>query len=413
MWFLALRHLLSRKKQTFLIFMGIMLGTATYVFIAGMQLGFREFIVQQLVDNDGHIKITAHEEVITAETMTKSFFPNDGEHVSWLIPPFGKRDDAHILYPQGWFERLQNDEDILSFSEQLIVKVIAARGGVDSNGNLVGIVPEKQIAVTTLEKYMTNGSLKQIGQTGRRVVVGEGLLSKIGARVSESILLSVGGQAPVPFKIVGAFNLGIQQVDDTVIYGALRDVQQLNTTPGRVSQIAVRVADVAQAKTIAQRLGFNSHDKVQSWDEANANFLQVFRFQDIFRIVITVGLLLVASFGIYNVLSIIVNQKKREIAILRSLGYPPGDILNLFLIQGVLLGFVGAVVGLFFGFVMCIYMESLDFKVMGTGGFIISYAPTIYIEGFAMALLSSVVASILPARAASQMTPIDIIRSEG
>ncbi|OFZ19500.1 MAG: hypothetical protein A2Z20_02935 [Bdellovibrionales bacterium RBG_16_40_8] len=96
-----------------------------------------------------------------------------------------------------------------------------------------------------------------------------------------------------------------------------------------------------------------------------------------------------------------------------SLGYPPRDILNLFLIQGVILGFSGAVLGLFVGFFLCVYMGSLDFDMMGQKGLLVSYNPSIYIGAFLMAFISSIMASILPARTASRMTPIDIIRMEG
>lgn len=413
MLFLAIRHLLSRKKQTILIFSGIALGTLVYVFIAGLQLGFREFIVEQLVDNDAYVKITAHEEEISEETLTPAFYGKNRPLVSWVVPPFGLRDEAHILYPQGWFERLGKEPEVLAFSEQLVVNAIASRGGAKETIQLMGVIPEKQAAVTIIKQYMMSGNFLAIGHSGNRVVAGTGFLKNIGARLNDTIFLSAGAQNPVPFKVVGSFELGVKQMDDSFVFAALRDVQQLNRTPGRISQIAVRLADVTMARDFAESLNNITRDKVESWDQANAQFLQIFRIQDMFRYFITIGILVVAAFGIYNVLSIIVNQKRREIAILRSLGYPPKDILNLFLIQGLMLGTAGAVVGLILGFLLGYYLANLEFKFMGQRGFIMSYDPMIYISGFFMAVLSSLVASILPARAASRLTPIDIIRMEG
>jgi lipoprotein-releasing system permease protein len=238
-------------------------------------------------------------------------------------------------------------------------------------------------------------------------------LEKIGGRVGGSIQLATGGQAPRPFKVVGTFRLGVQQLDDAFIYAALRDVQQLNGTPGRISQIAIRLLDVADARARAEVWARGSLDKVQSWDQANANFLQIFKIQDIFRIFITFGILLVAAFGIYNVLSIIVNQKKREIAILRALGYPPRDILNLFLIQGSILGGLGGIVGLIFGFGICYFLTTLEFDFGSRRGLTVSFDPSIYVQGFFMSFIASIIASVIPAREASRMTPIDIIRQEG
>lgn len=413
MIFLALRHLMARKQQTLLIFSGILLGTITYIFISGMQLGFREYFVEQIVDNDAHIKITAHEEVINPENMTDLFFPEKNINVHWAIPPFGKRDQNHIIYPAGWFEKLNKDPRIMSHSEQLQIEVLASRGGIKTGAHFVGLQPEKQRRVTHIDNYMIEGSFDAIGNSGQKIVIGTGLLKKMGGRLGETLFLSSGLGEPKPFRIVGVFEFGIPHIDDLMVYGSLRDVQALNASPGRISHIAVKLYDVTQARMVSEEYGKTSYEKIQSWDQANANVLQVFRMQDLFRNLITIGILAVAGFGIYNVLSIIVNQKRREIAILRALGYPPQDILVLFLTQGLILGFVGAIVGCFLGYLLCYYIQTLDFGFSRGRGMTMSFDPSIYYGGFLMAFTSSIIASVIPARAASRFTPIDIIRMEG
>jgi lipoprotein-releasing system permease protein len=181
---------------------------------------------------------------------------------------------------------------------------------------------------------------------------------------------------------------------------------------GRISQIAVKLFDVAAAQSVATELGQSSTDRVQSWDQANANFLQIFTIQDIFRAFITFGILIVVAFGIYNVLTIIVNQKKREIAILQSLGFPPRTILQLFFYQAAILGVVGSVLGLVVGYGVCVWLVNLDLNMMGRRGFLVSFDSQIYWTGFFISTLSCVVAGLLPARAASKLTPIEIIRMD-
>ncbi|MFN9066055.1 MAG: ABC transporter permease [Bdellovibrionales bacterium] len=413
MIFLALRHLLARQKQTLLIFSGILLGTITYVFVAGIQLGFREYFIEQIVDNDAHIKISAHEEIINPENMTGVLFPNRQDKIFWAIPPFGKRDQNHILYPVGWFQHLDRDPRVLAYSEQLQLEVLISRGGTRTAARLIGVQPEKQKRVTHVERYMTEGTFDNLGHSGQKIIVGEALLRKLGGRVGEALFLTSGKGEAQPFRVVGSFSFGVPQVDEVMIYGALRDVQSLGAQPGRISHISVKLSQVDLARGISDEWAERSYEKVQSWDQANANFLHVFKIQDLFRAFITIGILAVAGFGIYNVLSIIVNQKRREIAILRALGYPPNDILILFLTQGLILGFLGAMIGCFLGFLLCYYLQFLDFDIGGRRGLIISFDLSIYYGAFSMAFLSSVVASVLPARAASQFTPIDIIRMEG
>jgi lipoprotein-releasing system permease protein len=123
----------------------------------------------------------------------------------------------------------------------------------------------------------------------------------------------------------------------------------------------------------------------------------------------------VAGFGIYNILSLAVTHKRREIAILRSMGFEPQDITNLFLIQGIILGIVGGVAGLILGLLASYFMSTIEISAnrgMGGNHMMVSFEYMIYLKAIALALLSSSFASFFPARSAGKMEPIDIIRGE-
>jgi len=376
-----------------------------------MYLGMQEFIISRLLNNTAHIKISARDQTILRDPMTRRFY-GDSAVVHWIVPPSGKREEAHILYPQGWFDRLRDNPDVRGYSPILNVNVIISRRDTKRPGALTGIEPEKHTRVTALEDYMTHGSLLDLGGGGNKVIVGDGMLVRLGASLGDTILVTTGAGEARPFKIVGTLHLGVRDIDDILMLASLRDVQQLNHTPGQINEIAVAVFDLDQAQPLADLWKNYSLDNVESWMEANANFLEIFNLQDFIRYTISVAILLVASFGIYNVLSILVNQKRREIAILRSIGYAPRRILELFLIQGLLLGAGGAVTGLVLGHLVKRYMGTIKFTGMGVDHLLMSYAPSIYVIGFLLAFVSALIASILPARAASKLTPIDIIRFE-
>ncbi|MGW8247236.1 MAG: ABC transporter permease [Acidiferrobacterales bacterium] len=412
MLFLAVRHLLSRKKQTVLILLGISLGTTMYVVISGMQLGMREFTLDRLLQNIAHIRISARDRVIDATEMTDRFF-GPGAAVKWIIPPSGKREEAHIVYPQGWFDRLRDDPDVVAYAPGLTLNVIISRRQSKYPGTLAGIEPEKTMRVTAMEKYMTHGSLRDLIGGGNKLVVGEGVLDRLGVRVGDTIRVSTGIGETRPFKIVGTWKLGVKQVDEVLMMASLRDVQALNRTPGRINEINVKLADINDAQKIADQWELVARDNVESWSETNANFLQIFAIQDIVRYSVTAAILIVAGFGIYNVLSIMVTQKRHEIAILGSMGYPPRKILLLFMEQGLILGIGGALIGLPLGYALCQYVGSIEVNFTGVGThLLVSYSPSIYLVGFLLAFISALLASYLPSHAASKMMPIDIIRSE-
>jgi len=227
-------------------------------------------------------------------------------------------------------------------------------------------------------------------------------------------LLSVGKGAAQPFKVVGSFRLGVKTLDDSTIFGSLADVQRLNNTPSRITDIAIRLQDVELAGELASNWNSFSQDKIQSWDQANEGIMSVFKTQDIVRNSMTISILVVAGFGIYNILSMAVTHKRREIAILRSIGFESFEIVRLFLIQGLILGTLGGILGCALGYGLCEVMARIPIADRGLGGnfMIIAFLPSIYIRGFLLAFGSASIASYLPARAAGRLSPIDIIRGE-
>lgn len=414
MFFLAIRHLLSRPKQTILTLLGIVLGTAAYIAISGMMLGFQTFIIDQLVNNDSHIRVKAREEMLSERSLDTAFFDSE-TLVHWIKAPSGRKDNAYILAPSEWMDRLISDERVSAASPQLVVQGIATYGKLSLGISIVGSEPERQRGVSNIETSMVSGKFSDIGNSGNRIAVGDELLKKIGATKGETLFLTVGKGLPQPFRIVSVFHLGVKALDETRVFGALRDIQQLNQTPSRISDIAIRLKDVNLAADVASTYNLISQEKVQSWDQANEGIMSVFTTQDIVRNSMTISILIVAGFGIYNILSLAVTHKRREIAILRSMGFEPKDITTLFLIQGIILGLIGGLLGVVLGFGVSFGMSKIEISAdRGLGGnhMMVSFEYLIYIKAFVLALVSSAFASFFPARAAGKMEPIDIIRGE-
>lgn len=414
MTFLAIRQLLSRKKQTLLILLGISFGTMVYVLIAGVQLGFRKYIMDELLNNTAHVLIQGQEDLIDAESVSPRFFPDEKTLVSWVSPPAGKRNESRLENYLGWSERLSSHPDVMAFSPRLSVKAISTFKDANASLGLTGVLPEKHVKVTQLENYMKKGSFKDLIGASNKVILGSGVMENLGASVNDTVFLSTGLDDPKPYKVVGVIHFGNPAADDVTAFAHLKDVQQLNKTPGRISEILVSLYEIEKSAELAEEWNLYSQDKVEGWEEANASFMSMIKIQDVVRMIITLSILLVAGFGIYNVLSIMINQKHKEIAILRSIGYGPDKILQLFLIQGLFLGVSGGILGMILGLILNLYFGSIDLGIeIGQGtNLIISYSPSIYITAFSAACAASFIASYFPARKASELTPIEIIRSE-
>lgn len=412
MWFLAFRQMFSKKKQTLLIFLGIMFGTMIYVIIAGIQYGMRDYLSEQLLNNTAHVIISGNERKIDATDLRERFFPTTG-FVNWIIPPAGKREESRLENPQGWFDRLSADPQVVAYAPRLSVNGIVSKGTLRANVALTGIIPEKHKQVTSIGDYIVAGDLEDLRVGTNNIILGSGVVDKLGARIGQTILISTGLADTKPFRLVGIVEFGNEQIDKTLALAHLNDVQTLNKTPGRVGEISVALSNIDLSSEKAAEWALFSADKVQGWQQANASFMQMIQIQDIVRMVITGALLLVSGFGMYNVLSIMISQKQKEIAILRSIGYGPSKILLLILIQGLTLGISGGLLGLLIGHCINLVVDNIDLGIkIGKGtSLIVSYRPTIYITAMTAAFFSSLVASLLPARHAASLTPLDIIRS--
>lgn len=417
MIFLSLKHLTARKKQTFLILIGIILGTTAYVAISGMMLGFQNYIIDRLINNEAHIRVSAKEEVISRVSIEKLFYPQNA-YSFWKVPPSGRRDSLSIENPKMWFDKFDKNTEIYAYSPQLTAQVIFKRGNVEITGRVIGSKPNQEIHVSNISNYMEPGEkFTDLGDTGNRIIVGSGLLKRLGARVSESIVVSTGAGRTAPFKIIGTFTLGIAALDNTQAFASLIDIQKLQGVANRISDIGVKLFDVNRAESLALEWREFSPDKVESWEEANSATLSVFTIQNITRNFMTISIVVVAAFGVYNILSILVTQKRKEIAILRALGFESRQILEVFLYQGLILGVIGGMIGVVLGYGACLYMATLNVgsgRMMGsTGKMLVSFDLIIYIKAFVIAFMSSLISSIIPAYGASKLTPIGIIRSAG
>lgn len=413
MFFLSWRQLMSRKKQTMLILLGISFGTLLFVSISGIQLGMRQYISEQLLNNTAHILITGAEQDILAKDVTEALYGPEGK-VFWRVPPGGKRDEARLQNYQGWYQRLSDDAEVFDFSPRLNTNALLTNGKFSVSVGLLGTIPERHTRLTNIEKYLKEGSFSALRGGGNNLVVGSGVASKLGARLNQVINVGVGIGASRPYKIVGIVHFGNKQLDESISYAHLKNVQTLTKSPGRITEIAVALLDIDKSSEIADFWQMISSDKVEDWQEANKAFMEMIQVQDFSRYFITTAILIVAAFGIYNVLTIMINQKRREIAILRAIGYSPKRILELILYQGFMLGIAGGLLGLVLGFLMCVWVGSIDFgfEIGGSNHLLMSYDWSIYVTAFVTANIASFIASYIPAWEASRLTPIDIIRSE-
>jgi lipoprotein-releasing system permease protein len=414
MIFLAIRYLLARKKQTTFTLLGIFFGTLSHIVLSGFILGFRAYLVEQMVNNNAHVRIQAREDFLTDHSLDESFFGKSLKIAVWDTPPSGRKSSAFIANPQSWYKLLDSEKMVSAYTPQLSASVLLSSGTASVTSNMIGCNPVQQRVVTTIGDNITEGSFSDLAAGGNRLVIGVEVKKKLGVRLGQNIMVSTSKSLPKPFKVAGVFQTGIK-MGDNIVYGEIGDVQAINKTPNRVNEIAVKLTDHQESARLATIWSTLGEENVESWDQTNASLLDAFKFQDAVRFMTIGAILLVAGFGIYNVLNMTVMQKRRDIAILQSMGYGSRQIVFLFFSQGLILGVVGAVFGMIFGYFALCFIETIPFggnPMLGNiSHLLVSKSPSLFIQAACFALAASTLASILPARTAGKLMPIEIIRA--
>ena len=166
--------------------------------------------------------------------------------------------------PQAWYKRLKADPRVEAYSPNLTAAALFNLGGISVAANLIGCDPRQQAKVTTIADYMIAGKFTDIAVGGNRIILGDELMKRLGAGLEQTVLVSVGTNSPVPFKVVGRFYTGSRGLD-LQSFGALADVQRVNLTPNQVNEIAVRLKDYSQADAMARTWAKISPERVESW----------------------------------------------------------------------------------------------------------------------------------------------------
>lgn len=407
MWFLVIKQLMSRKGQTILTLVAVILGAAGYIIFSSIQLGSEEKFKNDLVDSNGHISIMVRNDIISAETVRSYFFGDSAIH--WINTPIGNRTNATLSMPSQWYARLEVNPEVEAYSPVCSGTAIVRNNQTERSISVVGIDPDKHIRATNLGTYLTSGSFANLDKGNSLGITGERLLDMLGVRVNDTIkVISSTGQV-YPIKIIGTINSGDRRMDENNIYTSLTTARMISNTPGKVSKIIVRLKDINRSTPLAEEWRSQSRDNVESWEELSANFMSAIKTQAVVRNITITILILVIAFGIYNILNMVVNHKKNEIAILRSIGYNQHDVVQIFLLQGIVISVIGALAGIIIGAGVCYYIQTARIPV-GRGVMLVSWSPLIYLKSFVIVNTATIIASYFPAKAAGRLSPIEIIR---
>jgi lipoprotein-releasing system permease protein len=412
-WLIGLRYLKARRQETFISLitvisiLGVMIGVMTLNIVMAVMTGFEETLRDRLLGINAHIALV-------------------------------KSGDQLRDY-EGLVEQVRRENGVVAASPSIYGQVMLTAGPRVAGVVVRGVDPNRVNAVIDIQKYMTSGSLQDLKQpqtlrVDDRTVSLPGLI--LGSRLANQLGVFPGSPVQVVsplgsptaigvipkvrrFIVVGIFKTDMSEIDSTLVFMNLDDAQKFFEMEGAATNIEIRVKDVYQARQIAddiqRQLGFPYF--AEDWSRLWPNLFSALRLEKTVYFLVLLLMVLVGAFNIVSTLIMVVMEKRKDIAILQSMGATRESIRKIFLFKGCVIGVVGTTLGVLLGLTVCLLIEKYRFIELPKDVFLISTVPVrIYLSNYLLvafaSLLVCLLASIYPARQAAKLDPVEIIRYE-
>lgn len=404
---LAFRYTRARKGFvsfiSFVSMIGIALGVAALIVVMSVMNGFQKELKDRILGVVSHLEVTG----------------SYGRVYAW----------------QKLAEDIAKDKAVVATAPYIFAQGMLVKGKFSQGVAIRGILPEQEEKISALSQHIKNGSLNalQAGQYG--LLIGSDLARTLGLNIGDTVMLvapraqaSLVGLIPRMrrFTVVGIFEMGMYEYDSSLVFSHLEDTQTLYEFDGAVSGIRAVLCNIDLAPVVAQRLNTTLGDVyVTDWTQQNANFFAAIQMEKRVMFIILFLIVAVAAFNLVSTLVMTVTEKTSDIAILRTIGAAPRNILAIFIMQGALVGMIGLAAGILGGVILAenvgVIVPAIE-RAFGThflpkSVYNIDELPSLLLwtdvnRVALFTFLLSLLATVYPAFRAAKMAPAEALRNE-
>jgi lipoprotein-releasing system permease protein len=401
-WFVALRFMWEQRWQNSLIICGVGVGVGVLVFISALVSGLQTTLVEKTTGSQAHVVVSPLElegrPVLQEHSETTLFLRRIERPVqrSHTLPEW-KKLDVNIALVGG----------VKATAPVAAGPALAVRGSLERAVSIMGADAERLEQIIAIQKGMTQGSY---AVNGTDIVIGVELAHDLGVGLGDRLRLKTARGDGQLFIVHGLVDMGNLVANRSWVLMSLRNAQTLLDLGGAATAIYVAVHDLYSADVAARRIERLTGLTSKSWMETNAQLLTALKSQMASTTMIRFFVLVTVAIGIASVLVVSVLQRAKEIGILRAMGVTRSAILQIFLLQGGLIGLSGSGLGSALGAGLTELFRALLHNADGTPFFPFDLSPALFASAAGIALLAGVVAALLPAWRASRLDPAEAMR---
>jgi lipoprotein-releasing system permease protein len=402
--FIAFRYLKSKKRHKGISFNalistgGVALGVMALLVVLSVMSGFHEDLQKKILGVNAHVIVLDYRGTIA------------------------EYNDV--------IKRLEDEKEISSFAPFVLGQVMVSSGKKAHGVFLKGIKPELESKTTDVFKYVKEGNPEDLppknGTPG--IIIGKELSRSLGVFTGDTInIVSPFGEiGPLgvlpkvkPFRVAAIFEVGMYEYDSNLVFTDIKPAQEFFGMSDGITGIELRLKDIYKASTTRERLQeklkFPYYAK--DWMQMNRNLFSALKLEKFAMFIILILIILVASFNIISTLIMNVIEKSREIAILKAMGATNKGIMTIFMLQGLLIGIVGTIIGVSCGYLLNYVLDTYQIIKLPPDVYYLSHLPVkMKLFDFLVVSISAVtisfIATIYPARQAAKLNPVEPLRYE-
>jgi len=411
---IAKTHVLSRIKQSSIAALGVTFGIGTFITLVSFMTGLNGLLDGLVLNRTPHVHLYNELKVSDQQPIDFVIQPENEISVVRSVQPKFNQLRIHNALPI--LDYLNKDERVKGAIPQITVQVFYKAGSVNLNGVLNGIEPLEEDRLFHLGDYIIDGDVQALKNKPSGIIIGAGVANKLKLEMGDRVYISAPNGGLFQLKIVGVYQSGLADIDDIQSFVNVKMAQRIVGQSGSyITDINVKLYDLEESVAMAKQLSKQFNISAKDIKAANAQFETGTSIRNIITYAVSITLLVVAGFGIYNILNMLIYEKMNDIAILKATGFSGKDVQLIFISQAMIIGIIGGILGLIVGFVLSLLISYTPFETDALPTiktFPVNFDPAYYIIGIIFALIATFLAGYLPSRRARDIDPVEIIRGQ-
>lgn len=407
-------HLLSRIKQSSIAALGVTFGIGTFIILVSFMTGLNGLLDGLILNRTPHVHI--YNEIKPSEVQPLDLYDKieNSFKVVYSIRPKYTLTKIHNALPL--MQELKKNPNVKGAIPQLKSQIFYISGSIELGGNLVGIDVMEEVRLFNFGDYIIKGSPEALNNYDNGILIGAGVADKMSLDIGNTVQVSTVRGDLFPLKIVGIYQSGLADIDNIQSFATLKTVQKILGEPTNYfTDINVKLFDIEMAVPMARTIENQFDLTAVDIKTANAQFETGTAIRNLITYAVSITLLIVAGFGIYNILNMLIYEKMNDIAILKATGFSGRDVQYIFISQAIFIGLVGGILGLILGYSISVVIDNLPFETQALPTiktFPVNYNVWYYVIGITFAMISTFLAGYLPSKKARKIDPVEIIRRQ-